>query len=46
MSKSARSVFLFGWHLGLLGLTLVIVPNSLIGVFQLPVTNEVWIRVC
>jgi len=45
MSKSARSVFLFGWYLGLLGLILVTVPNSLLGAFQLPATNEVWIRV-
>ena len=29
MSKSARSVFLFGWYLGLLGLILVTVPNIL-----------------
>lgn len=45
MSKSASSVFLFGWYLGLLGLVLVVVPNTLLGVFQFPSTNEVWIRV-
>ena len=45
MSKSARSVFLFGWYLGMLGLILVTVPNILLGVFHLPTTNEVWIRV-
>jgi hypothetical protein len=45
MSKSAHSVFLFGWYLGMLGLILVTVPNILLGVFQLPTTNEVWIRV-
>jgi len=45
MSKSARSIFVFGWYLGVLGLVLVTVPNSLLRIFQLPTTNEVWIRV-
>jgi hypothetical protein len=45
MSKSARSVFIFGLYLGLLGIFLLIVPNFLLGIFQLPSTNDVWIRV-
>ena len=45
MSKSARSVFVFGLYLGILGITLLVIPNLLLGVFQLPSTNEVWIRV-
>jgi len=45
MSKSARSIFVFGWYLGVLGLVLVTVPNSLLRIFQLTTTNEVWIRV-
>lgn len=45
MSKSARSVFIFGLYLGVLGIVLLVTPNFLLGVFQLPSTNEVWIRV-
>lgn len=45
MSKSARSVFIFGLYLGVLGIILLVTPNFLLGVFQLPSTNEVWIRV-
>lgn len=45
MSKSARSVFIFGLYLGVLGIILLVIPNFLLGVFQLPSTNEVWIRV-
>ena len=45
MSKSAQSVFVFGLYLGLLGITLLVVPNVLLGIFRMPSTTEVWIRV-
>jgi hypothetical protein len=45
MSKSARSVFVFGLYLVVLGLFLLVVPNFLLGIFSLPTTTEVWIRV-
>ena len=45
MSKSARSVFVFGVYLGVLGIGLLFVPNLLLGMFFLPGTTEVWIRV-
>ena len=45
MSKSARSIFIFGLYLGVLGIVLLVTPNFLLGIFQLPSTNEVWIRV-
>jgi len=45
MTKSARSVFVFGLYLLLLGIILVVVPNFLVGMFSLPRTSEVWIRV-
>src|SRR5512135_1378306 len=45
MSKSARSVFVFGLYLGVLGIALVVVPNVLLGMFFLPITTEVWVRV-
>ena len=45
MSKAATSVLAFGAYLALLGVTLVVVPNVLLGVFAMPATGEIWIRV-
>jgi uncharacterized membrane protein len=45
MSKSARSVFVFGVYLAVLGIVLLIAPNFLLGMFVLPSTTEVWIRI-
>ena len=45
MSKAARSLFVFGVYLGVLGLFLLIAPNALIALFGLPETGDVWIRV-
>jgi hypothetical protein len=45
MSKPARTLFVFGIYLAVLGLTLVTVPNLLLGVFGFPAAQDVWIRV-
>jgi hypothetical protein len=45
MSKPARTMFAFAIYLAILGLTLVTVPNVLLGVFGIPPTQEVWVRV-
>ncbi|HEY3355144.1 MAG TPA: hypothetical protein VGQ83_17960 [Polyangia bacterium] len=45
MSAVARSLVVFGWYLVGFGALLVLVPNLLFGVFGLPPTAEVWIRV-
>jgi len=45
MSKAARSLFVFGIYLIALGLLLLIAPNTLITLFGLPETHDVWIRV-
>ena len=45
MSKPARSIFVFGVYLAVLGVTLVTVPNLLLGLFGFAETREVWIRV-
>ncbi len=45
MSKSAVSVFVFGLYLLLLGIFLIVAPNFLLGLFSIPSTSEVWIRV-
>ena len=45
MTKSARSVLVFGWYLVGLGCALVTVPNVLLGMFFLPPVSDVWLRV-
>jgi len=45
MSKAACSLLVFGIYLVALGLVLLIVPNTLITLFGLPETHDVWIRV-
>ena len=45
MSKAAFTVRAFGYYLIVLGITLVAIPNLLLGVFLMPATDEVWIRV-
>jgi hypothetical protein len=45
MSKSALSVAVFAGYLLLLGLVLVLSPNTLLRVFRMAATGEVWIRV-
>ncbi len=45
MSSSARSVFVFGLYVTVLGIILLMAPNFLLGMFFMPSTSEVWIRV-
>lgn len=45
MTAPAKTVRIFGWYLLALSATLLIVPNVLLGLFSVPTTNEVWIRV-
>ncbi|HCS20935.1 MAG TPA: hypothetical protein DIW47_10325 [Bacteroidetes bacterium] len=44
MSRSAKSVFIFGMYLAVIGLILLFVPNALITPFGIAPTEEVWIR--
>jgi hypothetical protein len=45
MSNSARSIFIFGLYLLLLGITLLLAPNILLRMFSFSPTNEIWIRI-
>jgi len=45
MTKSARSVFVFGIYVAVLGVVLIINPNVLLKTLSRTSTNEVWIRV-
>jgi hypothetical protein len=44
MSRAAKSLFVFGLYLCVLGPFLLLFPNVLLGFFGAPETNEVWIR--
>jgi uncharacterized protein YjeT (DUF2065 family) len=45
MSPAAKSVYYFGIYLVIMGITIVVAPNMMLGLLQLPETNEVWLRV-
>jgi hypothetical protein len=45
MSAAARSVFVFAIYLFVLGVVLVVTPNTLLSAFGMPETDEVWVRV-
>lgn len=45
MSRAAKSVFVFGIYVISLGVFLVVAPNVLLKIFNIPETSEVWIRV-
>jgi hypothetical protein len=45
MSRAARSVYVFGFYMAVLGVALVATPNLLLALNGLPATSEVWIRV-
>jgi hypothetical protein len=45
MNAAAKSIYYFGFYLLLLGVILVGFPNFLLSAFQMPETQEVWIRV-
>ncbi len=42
---AAKTVLYFGFYLYITGLTLLVAPNFLLSTFQIPTTDEVWIRV-
>lgn len=44
MDSPAFSVLVFGIYMFLQGALLLIAPNALLSVLQLPPTNEIWIR--
>lgn len=45
ISQAAFTIEVFGYYLLLLGLVVILVPNVLLNIFQIPTTSEVWIRV-
>ena len=45
MQGPARTMYVFSAYLFLLGVLLAVSPNTLLPLFGLPETNEVWIRI-
>ena len=45
MSKAAKSIFVFGIYLAVLGLGLLIIPNTVLTLLGYSTTSESWIRV-
>lgn len=45
MANSARSVFVFGIYLAVLGIGLLVAPGPMLAPFGLPAPQEVWVRV-
>lgn len=45
MANSARSVFVFGIYLAVLGIGLLAAPGPMLAPFGLPAPQEVWVRV-
>jgi hypothetical protein len=45
MDAAAKSLIVFGVYLLLNAVGLVFAPNVVLGLFQMPATNEPWIRV-
>ncbi len=45
VSYPAKTVFAFGVYLFLLGVVLLLVPNMLLNLLQMPPTSEVWTHV-
>ncbi len=45
MKRAAQSVVFFGYYLLGLSMVLIFAPNTLLSLFQMEPTSEVWIRV-
>jgi hypothetical protein len=45
MTRAARSVYVFGIYLLVVGAVLIGAPNTLLALLQLPSTNEPWVHV-
>ena len=45
MSRAARSVLAFGVYLAVLGLGLVVLPDTMLALFGQPPSTEPWLRV-
>ncbi len=45
MSKSAKTIYIFGIYICILGIAFMAIPNVLLGLLGFPATDQVWIRI-
>ena len=45
MTSTAKSIFYYSFYMLGMGLSLLFIPNLMLGVFGFPPTNDIWIRV-
>jgi len=45
MSRAATSIFVYSIYLFAQGVLLLVIPNVALGLFGLPTTQEVWVRI-
>ena len=45
MTSSGKSLYYFGIYTVFVGIGLVIFPNTILGIFRLPLTEEIWVRI-
>lgn len=45
MTRSGRSLWVFGIYVLLVAAGLLLIPNLMLGLFGLPATSEIWVRV-
>jgi hypothetical protein len=45
MTHASKTIYYFGFYLLITGITLIVVPNFLLSLFQIEATSEIWIRV-
>ena len=45
MTSTAKSIFYYSFYMLGMGLSLLFIPNLMLGVFSFPPTNDIWIRV-
>ena len=45
MTSTAKSIFYYSFYMLGMGLSLLFIPNLMLGAFGFPPTNDIWIRV-
>jgi hypothetical protein len=45
MNNASRSILIFGIYVVIVGLTLIVIPNTLLVLLGFPTVTEVWVRV-
>ena len=44
MSSAAKSIYYYSFYMLAMGLGLLLIPNQIFGIFGVPQTHEIWVR--